>query len=102
MRPGGALALTTHGWDQLAVGRRSGTITSRTVGAATEALITSGFHFVDVFGEEGDWGVIDPGWGNAYFTADWLAAQVAGRWSVELLWPGAVSGAQDLFVLRRG
>lgn len=101
VRRGGALVLTTHGWDQLAAGQRSGAITSRTIAAATAALVSSGHHFVDVFGEEGDWGVVDPGWGNAYFTADWLAARAAGRWSIELLWPGAVDGAQDLFVLRR-
>lgn len=100
-RPGGALLLTTHGWDAIAAGVRRGTVTAPTVGAAAEALMTTGHHFVDVFGPDGDWGVRDPGWGNAYLAADWLVAQAQANWSIEVFRPGAIDGAQDLFVLRR-
>lgn len=101
VRPGGALLLTTHGWDQLAAGLRTGTILPEAVGAAAEGLLARGHHFIDVFGADGDWGVVDAGWGNAYATAEWLADRVTGDWSVDVLWPGAVEGAQDLYVLRR-
>ncbi len=63
--------------------------------------MTRGHHFVDSFWRDGDWGVRDPGWGDSYATADWLAARVAGAWSIELLWPAAIEGVQDVFVLRR-
>jgi SAM-dependent methyltransferase len=101
VRPGGALVLTTHSWDALVAFERRGMIDRFVVGATAEALMTHGHHFVDVFGPDGDWGVRDAGWGDAYATADWLTAQVTGAWSVELRWPGAIDGAQDLFVLRR-
>jgi SAM-dependent methyltransferase len=101
VKPGGALVLTTHGWDALAAGARRGTIAPETIGGAGEAMIVQGHHFVDVFGPDGDWGVVDPGWGDAYFSADWLARVTAGTWSLELLWAAAIDGAQDLFVLGR-
>jgi len=101
VRPGGALVITTHGWDALAARLRRGTVGRGTVRAAAEALMRNGHHFVDVFGADGDWGVQDPGWGDAYFTADWLATRTRGSWSVALVWPAAIDGAQDLFVLRR-
>ncbi len=101
VRPGGGLALTTHGWDALATGRRRGTIARGTVAAAGRALVTHGHHFVDVFGPDGDWGVRDPGWGDAYVTADWLVEHLDGSWSLDLLWPAAIDGSQDLLVLRR-
>jgi SAM-dependent methyltransferase len=101
LRPGGALLLTTHGWDTLAMGLRRGDLGRETVAAAAEALITEGHHFVDVFGAEGDWGVVDPGWGNAYMTLDWLMARTQGAWSARLLWPGCLDGNQDVVVLER-
>ncbi|MDQ3631265.1 MAG: class I SAM-dependent methyltransferase [Actinomycetota bacterium] len=101
VRPGGALVLTTHGWDALAARLRRGTTGRGTVREAAQSLMVHGHHFVDVFGPEGDWGVRDPGWGDAYFTADWLIPRTQRDWSLELLWPAAIDGAQDLFVLRR-
>ncbi len=101
IRPGGALVITTHSWDALVAFEQRGMIDRFTVGAAAEALMIQGHHFVDVFGPDGDWGVRDAGWGDAYATADWLTAQVTGTWSIELRWPGAIDGAQDLFALRR-
>jgi len=101
VRPGGALVLTTHGWDALAARLRRQMMGPAAARLAAEALIVRGHHFVDVFGPDGDWGVRDPGWGDAYLTADWLATHIVGSWSLELLWPAAIDAAQDLFVLRR-
>lgn len=101
VRPGGALLLTTHSWDALLAFERREMIDRYVVGTAAAALMTGGHHFVSVFGPGGDWGVSDPGWGDAYCTTEWLAARTGAAWAIELLWPAAVEGAQDLFVLRR-
>ncbi len=99
--PGGALVMTTHGWDTLAAGLRTGRIHAATVARAAEALIAHGHFFVDVFGDAGDWGVKDPEWGNAFFTLDWLVSRTVGAWAVRLLWPGFLDGTQDVVVLER-
>lgn len=101
LRPGGALVMTTHGFDCLATRLRRGDVSAATAAEAAAALIASGHHFVDVFGEEGDWGVKDPGWGEAYFTLDWLMSNAGGAWSARLLWPGVLDRTQDLVVLER-
>jgi len=101
LAPGGALVITTHGFDCLAVQLRSGAISPGTASAAAVAMIASGHHFVDVFGEDGDWGITDAGWGDAYLTLDWLQAHVGGMFSTRLLWPGGLERVQDVIVLER-
>jgi SAM-dependent methyltransferase len=101
IRPGGALVVTTHGWDTLADGLRTGRQAPATVAAAAAEFVAHGHFFVDVFGEGGDWGVKDPGWGNAYLTLDWLIGRTQGAWSARLLWPGFLDGNQDVIVLER-
>ena len=99
--PGGALVITTHGFDCLAMHLRSGAISPGTASAAAAAMISSGHHFVDVFGEEGDWGVKDAGWGNAYLTLDWLQAHGGALFSTRLLRQGDLGRVQDVIVLER-
>jgi len=101
IRPGGALVLTTHSWDTLGMGLRRDALSRETITGAAEALMTDGHFFVDVFGEAGDWGVVDPGWGNAYMTLEWLMARTQGQWSARLLWPGYLDANQDVIVLER-
>ena len=99
--PGGLLVITTHGWDSLANGVRRGAIGIETVRAAAEGMILDGHHFVDVFGEEGDWGVDKTGWGNAYMTLDWLCTRLRSRWSLRAFLPGGLDHFQDVVVLQR-
>ena len=99
--PGGALMITTHGFDCLAVQLRNGAISLGTAAGAAAAMITSGHHFVDVFGEDGDWGVKNAGWGNAYLTLDWLQSHVDAMFSTRLLRPGGLDRVQDVIVLER-
>ena len=101
VKPGGALVLTTHGFDCLAVQVQDGRISAQTASRAAAAMIRDGHFFVDVFGEEGDWGVKDAGWGNAYLTLDWLQSAVGGRFATRLLWPGFLDRVQDVVVLER-
>ena len=60
-----------------------------------------GHKYFDVFGEDGDWGVKDPGWGNSYTGVDWLAAHVTPAWSIRLFRPAMLAQNQDVFVLER-
>ena len=98
---GGALMLTTHGWDTLTTGLRRNLVARSTLANAAAGLIEEGHFFVDVFGEQGDWGVKDPGWGNAYLTLEWLMARTNGAWAARLLWPGSLDSSQDVIVLER-
>ncbi len=99
--PGGALVVTTHGFDCLSTLLRRGDVSTQTATAAATAMVQGRHHFVDVFGPEGDWGVRDPGWGNAYLTLEWLLSSTQDDWAVSLNWPGALDQAQDVVVLQR-
>ncbi|MDQ3678829.1 MAG: class I SAM-dependent methyltransferase [Actinomycetota bacterium] len=99
--PGGALVITTHGFDCLSTLLRREHVSAQTATAAAAAMMQGRHHFVDVFGAEGDWGVTDPGWGNAYLTLEWLLSCTQDDWAVRLNWPGALDQAQDVVVLER-
>lgn len=101
LRPGGRLLLTTHGFPSVAETVRSGRLDPWVAREAVAAMLRGEHHFVDVWGEEGDWGVVDPSWGDAWFTSGWLAAHVTPQWAVQLHLPGGLDGNQDLVVLER-
>jgi len=101
IRPGGALVLTVHGLDTIAHHLRGGHASPLEVTEITTSLLRGEVHFDDVFAGRGDWGVHDPGWGNAYLTLDWLAPRVTPAWSITLAESGGLQGVQDVVVLRR-
>jgi len=101
LAPGGALVLTTQAFDSLSTLLRRGHVSPGTATAAAAAMVEGRHHFVDVFGPEGDWGVKDAGWGDAYFTLEWLLGRTGDDWAVRLNWPGALDQAQDVVVLER-
>lgn len=101
IRPGGALLITTHGFDTMAEFLRRDAMTRESAARIARGLVAGEHVYLDVFGEEGDWGVKDPEWGNGYFTLDWLAARVTPEWSIRRFEPGALDGVQDIVVLER-
>jgi glycosyltransferase involved in cell wall biosynthesis/SAM-dependent methyltransferase len=107
IRPGGRLVITTHGHQTIAHFRRHGLQpgTKRHPGpklsSIRDALDSKGFCFAPVYGEEGDWGLVNPEWGMAYMTPDWLAEQVRPSWRVAHYAAGRNEGNQDVFVLER-
>ena len=101
LAPGGVLVITTHALDCLSTLLRREHVSRQTATAAATALLQGRHHFVDVFGADGDWGVKDAGWGNAYLTLEWLLARTHDDWAVRLNWPGALDQSQDLIVLER-
>jgi SAM-dependent methyltransferase len=101
IRPGGVLVFTTQGFGSLAHYLRQDAITEAYAVRAVRGLVARGHHYVEAFGESGDWGVRHAQWGMAYMTLDWLAQRTADRWDVALYEGARVDTNQDLVVLRR-
>ncbi len=101
IRPGGALFLTTHGVDTLARYMRDDLMTHESASTVARSFLSSGHHWYDVFGEDGDWGVKSSGWGNGYMTLDWLATRVTPQWAIRLFIGGGLDQNQDVIVLER-
>ncbi len=71
-------------------------------GSETASRLQSEGHcFWDVFGERGDWGVVDPEWGLAFFTPEWLLENLTPGWAVRNYRVGGAHGNQDVYVLER-
>ena len=101
VKPGGGLMITTHGLDTVAHQLRGRLMSDESASETTAALLHDGYHFRSIFGEAGDWGITDPGWGEAYAGADWLAAHVTPRWSIRLFRRAMLQRNQDVLVLER-
>lgn len=101
VRPGGHLVITTHGTTTIghdvASGRRGA---SQGVEIA-QSLYTNGTWYRSEFGAAGDWGVVNPDWGTAFVSAEWLLSHATPRWQLLEYAPGRNAGNQDVYVLRR-
>ncbi len=101
IRPGGHLLITTHGPTALYEWYRRDAWNSADLCAIRDELSSGGFAFREVFGAEGDGGVPQKDWGNAFMTLDWLAERACPGWSIQLYAQGRIYETQDLVVLRR-
>lgn len=102
LAPGGHLVVTTHGLASIEHYLEAG---SRWPAQALEiqrALYSSGSWFAAEFGEQGDWGVINPAWGTAFLSPEWMLANLCPRWRVLEFSPGRNQQNQDIYVLERG
>jgi SAM-dependent methyltransferase len=101
VKPGGSILLTTHGLDTFATYVRGELMNRGLMAQGIDRMLRDGIHFLDVFGEAGDWGVKDEGWGNSFILADWLVEHATPQWSIRLLRRGRLDGNQDAYVLER-
>jgi SAM-dependent methyltransferase len=101
LRPGGLLLLTTHGLASVSNQLRSGEMIPGNGVRCAEALHRAGFWFTPAFGDEGDFGVRDSGWGMAYMTPEWLVARTLPTWSLLLYAPGRLGVNQDVYLFER-
>ncbi len=101
IRPGGCLVLTTHGLAAVAYYAQHGLRTPQQSQEIADALYREGCWYAPEFGEEGDWGVVNPDWGTAFLTPEWLLAQLCPRWRVLEFAPGRNQDNQDVYVLQR-
>jgi SAM-dependent methyltransferase len=101
LRPGGHLVFTAHGLTAVSYyamhERRS---PEQSIDIA-DSLYRKGWWYAAEFGEEGDWGVVNPEWGTSFISPEWLLAQLCPRWRVLEFAPGRNQDNQDVYVLQR-
>jgi SAM-dependent methyltransferase len=101
IRPGGQLVCTTHG--PTSVGHYV-LLQHRTPQQADEilgALYQRGWWYAPEFGEQGDWGVVNPDWGTAFLSPEWMLTHLCPHWRVLEFAPGRNQENQDVYVLER-
>jgi SAM-dependent methyltransferase len=101
IRPGGHLVLTTHGPQSVAFYVEQGMRAPAQARDITESLYRHGFWYAAEFGQAGDAGVVNPEWGTAFLTAEWLLTKLCPRWRVVEYAPGRNQRNQDVYVLQR-
>jgi SAM-dependent methyltransferase len=99
--PGGVLVITTHGATSIAHEASIGRRPAHQLEEMVWTLHRRGHWYAPEFGEQGDWGVRDPGWGTAFMAPEWLLVEAGADWSVEVFRPGGSESNQDLWALRR-
>jgi len=100
IRPGGHLVCTTHGLTSVAHDAAGGRSQEQSE-EILDALYRQGSWYASEFGEEGDWGVVNPDWGTAFLSPEWLLTQLCPRWRVLEFAPGRNQDNQDVYVLQR-
>jgi SAM-dependent methyltransferase len=101
LHPGGHLVLTTHGLTAVAYYALLDLRTPQQSKEIADALYSQGWWYAPEFGEEGDWGVVNPDWGTAFLSPEWLLTQLCPRWRVLEFAPGRNQDNQDVYVLQR-
>jgi SAM-dependent methyltransferase len=101
IRPGGHLVCTTHGLISVAFYATNELRTPEQSLEIAEALYRKGWWYAPEFGEEGDWGVVNPDWGTAFLSPEWMLAQLCPRWRVLEFAPGRNQDNQDVYLLQR-
>jgi SAM-dependent methyltransferase len=101
LRPGGHLVCTTHGLTSVAYYATHAHRSPEQSQEIADALYRQGWWYAPEFGEEGDWGVVNPEWGTSFISPEWLLAQLCPRWRVLEFAPGRNQDNQDVYVLQR-
>jgi SAM-dependent methyltransferase len=101
IRPGGFLICTTHGSSSVDFYATRSLRTPEQSQEIAEALYREGSWYAPEFGEEGDWGVVNPDWGTAFLSPEWMLTQLCPRWRVLEFAPGRNQDNQDVYVLQR-
>jgi SAM-dependent methyltransferase len=101
IRPGGYLVCTTHGLSSIAHYASSRQRSPEQSREIADALYRRGWWYAAEFGEEGDWGVVNPDWGTAFLSPEWLITQLCPHWRVLEFAPGRNQENQDVYVLQR-
>jgi SAM-dependent methyltransferase len=101
IRPGGHLVCTTHGPASVDFYATNGLRTPEQSKEIADALYRQGWWYAPEFGEEGDWGVVNPDWGTAFLSPEWMLTHLCPRWRVLEFAPGRNQENQDVYVLQR-
>jgi SAM-dependent methyltransferase len=101
LRPGGHLVLTTHGLAAVAYYAQHELRTPGQSQEIADALYRQGWWYAPEFGEEGDWGVVNPDWGTAFLSPEYLLTRLCPHWRFLEFAPGRNQDNQDVYVLQR-
>jgi SAM-dependent methyltransferase len=101
IRPGGYLVCTTHGLTSVALYAVQSLRTPRQSDEIIGSLYRDGCWYAPEFGEEGDWGVVNPDWGTTFVSPEWMLTQLCPGWRVLEFAPGRNQDNQDVYVLQR-
>jgi SAM-dependent methyltransferase len=101
IRPGGHLVCTTHGLTSIAYYATQALRTPEQSEEIRDALYRQGHWYAPEFGEQGDWGIVNPDWGTAFLSPEWMLAKLCPRWRVLEFAPGRNQENQDVYVLQR-
>jgi SAM-dependent methyltransferase len=101
IRPGGHLVCTTHGLTSIDYYSLHGLRRPEQSEEIRDALYRQGSWYAPEFGEEGDWGVVNPDWGTAFLSPEWMLTHLCPRWRVLEFAPGRNQENQDVYVLQR-
>jgi SAM-dependent methyltransferase len=101
IRPGGYLVCTTHGLTSVALYAQLSLRSPQQSDQILGALYRQGWWYAPEFGEEGDWGVVNPDWGTAFLSPEWMLTHLCPRWRVLEFAPGRNQENQDVYVLQR-
>jgi SAM-dependent methyltransferase len=99
IRPGGHLVCTTHGLTSVA--HESHGRSREQSKEILDSLYRQGSWYAPEFGEEGDWGVVNPDWGTAFLSPEWMLTHLCPRWRVLEFAPGRNQDNQDVYVLQQ-
>jgi SAM-dependent methyltransferase len=99
--PGGHLVCTAHGLTSVAYYAQLELRTPEQSLQIADSLYRKGWWYAPEFGEEGDWGVVNPDWGTAFISPEWLLTQLCPQWRVVEFAPGRNQENQDVYVLQR-
>lgn len=102
IRPGGHLVLTSHGYRSVELhGGEWGGWTPDLIGEAVTRLYADGHKFFGGYGKALSVAQSTPDWGEAFFTAEWLADHACPAWAILEFDSGRVENHHDLYVLER-
>ncbi len=101
LRPGGLLAITTHGLQSVSYYAETGLRPASQCLDILESMYRSGFWYAPEFGKAGDFGIVNPDWGTAFLSPEWLLTRLCPRWRILDFAPGLNQRNQDVYVLQR-
>ena len=101
LRPGGLLAITTHGLQSVSYCAETGLRPSAQLSDILKSLYRSGFWYAAEFGRAGDFGIVNQDWGTAFLSPEWLLTKLCPRWRILEFAPGLNQRNQDVYVLQR-
>jgi len=101
IRPGGLLVFTTHGFQSVAYhveNKERSVLQAREI---VDSLYRHGHWYACEFGQDGDDGIVNPQWGTAFVSAEWLLSCLCPSWRVLQYAPGRNQRNQDVYVVQR-